>query len=130
MMNWKRSLGVAILAIFVTADLAPAQFRRRGSARRTGVAHKARRGQWSRQSTIKGPNGRQATVQASGSHGNGQFSRDKTITGPNGKAATVDTNGTYGNGQFTRDKTITGPDGKTTTVETTGTHSNDQNQKQ
>jgi len=44
--------------------------------------------------------------------GNGQVTRDITITGPNGKQATVDTTGTSGNDQFTKDNTGTGPNGK------------------
>ena len=73
--------------------------------------------------TITGPNGKQATVDTTGTYGNGQFTKDKTITGPNGKQATVDTTGTYGNGQVTKNKTITLPNGKQVTEQSSGTGS-------
>ena len=114
-MKWTRNPGILLLALLVTADLAPAQFRRRGFGGR------GRAGQWSRSTTRTGPRGKQVNVDSSGSRGNGQFSKNKTVTGPNGKSATVDTTGTYGNGQFSKDKTITGPNGRTATVDTTGT---------
>ncbi|HUJ20922.1 MAG TPA: hypothetical protein VLX58_05330 [Bryobacteraceae bacterium] len=78
-MKWTRNLSLALLAILVTADLAPAQFRRMGRTRRARVERAA--------------SGSKTSVQTKGQSGNGQFTKDKTITGPNGKQTTVDTTG-------------------------------------
>jgi hypothetical protein len=52
----------------------------------------------------------------------GNYSRDTTVTGANGKTATYQNDATWGNGSYTGNKTVTGPDGKTAASHTTASY--------
>jgi len=74
---------------------------------------------WERNSTITGPAGNSAHVEAYGSRGGGQWSRDRTITGPNGNTATLGATGSCAGGECTIERHRTGPAGNTVNRNTT-----------
>jgi len=74
---------------------------------------------WERNSTITGPAGNSAHVEAYGSRGGGQWSRNRTITGPNGNTATLGATGSCAGGECTIERHRTGPAGNTVNRNTT-----------
>jgi hypothetical protein len=74
---------------------------------------------WERNSTITGPAGNSAHVEAYGSRGGGQWSRNRTITGPNGNTATLGATGSCYGGECTVERHRTGPAGNTVTRRST-----------
>jgi len=76
---------------------------------------------WERRSTITGPNGNSAHIDAQGECYGGACTRSKTITGPEGQSVHVD-GGIHrtGPGSWSRSRTITGPNGNSATLGATG----------
>jgi len=74
---------------------------------------------WERNSTITGPAGNSAHVDAYGSRGGGQWSRNRTITGPNGNTATLGATGSCAGGECNIERHRTGPAGNTVNRSTT-----------
>jgi len=70
---------------------------------------------WQRNSTVTGPAGNSAHVQAQGECYGGTCSRSRTITGPNGNSATLGATGSCYGGQCTVSRSRTGPAGNTVT---------------
>ncbi len=74
---------------------------------------------WERRSTITGPAGNSAHVEAYGSRGGGTWSRNRTITGPNGNTATLGATGSCSGGECNINRSRTGPAGNTVNRSTT-----------
>jgi len=74
---------------------------------------------WERRSTITGPAGNSAHVEAYGSRGDGQWSRHRTITGPAGNSATLGATGSCYGGECQINRSRTGPAGNTVRRSTT-----------
>ncbi len=74
---------------------------------------------WERNSTITGPAGNSAHVEAYGSRGGGSWSRNRTITGPNGNSATLGATGSCYGGECQIERHRTGPAGNTVTRRST-----------
>ncbi len=74
---------------------------------------------WERRSTITGPAGNQAHVEAYGSRGGGQWERGRTITGPAGNTATLGASGSCYGGECNIERSRTGPAGNTVNRSTT-----------
>jgi hypothetical protein len=74
---------------------------------------------WERNSTITGPAGNSAHVEAYGSRGGGTWSRNRTITGPNGYSATLGATGSCAGGECNIERSRTGPAGNTVTRRST-----------
>src|ERR1700744_1837313 len=52
----------------------------------------------------------------------GNYSRDTTVTGANGKTATYQNNAAWANGAYTDNRSVTGFNGKTATSNTTASY--------
>jgi len=74
---------------------------------------------WERRSTITGPAGNSAHVEAYGSRGGGQWERGRTITGPAGNTATLGATGSCYGGECQIERSRTGPAGNTVNRNTT-----------
>jgi len=74
---------------------------------------------WERKSTITGPAGNTAHVEARGNRDGNEWSRGRTITGPNGNTATLGATGYCYGGECTVERSRTGPAGNTVTRRST-----------
>lgn len=74
-------------------------------------------GNYSRDTTVTGPNGKTATIQNQASWGNGSYADTKSVTGFNGKAATSTTTASRAPGSTSRQTTVTGFNGLSSSYE-------------
>ncbi|HEY1949595.1 MAG TPA: hypothetical protein VGG97_21475 [Bryobacteraceae bacterium] len=72
-------------------------------------------GNYSRDTTVTGANGKTATYQNNAAWANGAYTDNRSVTGFNGKTATYQNNRAWGNGSYSDTKSYTGFNGATRT---------------